>query len=131
MPVHTVLADTNVYTNVCIHVHASPSDVSFRLIVIRKHVCACMHVVWLDMHAYIYAHLHAQLRVYAYATAAEEISRERAREQSKGGEERERDLPSNFARFHMLTGPDIAHHQSRRPRTRARLPGALTLVLGG
>ena len=87
------------------------------------------------MHAYIYAHLHAQLHVYAYATAAEEISRERERERerAKGGRERERerDLPPNFARFHMLTGPDIAHHQSRRPRTRARLPGALTLLLGG
>ena len=89
MPVHTVVADTNVYTNVCIHVHASPSDVSFRLIVIRKHVCACMHVVWLDMHAYIYAHLHAQLHVYAYATAAEEMIGER--ERAKGGRERERE----------------------------------------
>ena len=61
--------------------------------------------------------------------------RERERErESKGREgkrERERDLPPNFARFHMLTGPDIAHHQSRRPRTRARLLGALTLLLGG
>ena len=63
--------------------------------------------------------------------------KQREREQREGGREggregkRERDLPTKFARFHMLTGPDIAHHQSRRPRTRARLPGALTLLLGG